>query len=175
MVQFFLVCECCGWNWNWKLAKLWRIPGFQPRKQRIFCHGWFEQCWILHRATRWRLLRYYSWLWPNNSCFRRKGIFQQSSGRWPRCCYLCWMLEYILNKYIPSGQSNLSEGDDPLWSTPAKVIIHKLRLEVSLVEQDNWMCFCSLLEIYIESWNLWFFHLFSMQLFNADATIIIVF
>ena len=117
MIHFFLVCKCCGWNWNWKLAKLWWIPGFQPRKQRIFCHGWFEQCWILHRATRWGLLRYYSRLWPNDSCFRRKGIFQQSSAKWPRCCYLCWMLEYILNKYRPSGPSNLSGRVDSFWST----------------------------------------------------------
>ena len=102
-----LVCKCCGWNWNWKLAKLWWIPGFQPRKQRIFRHGWFEQCWILHRATRWGLLRYYSRLCPNNSCFRRQGFFQQSWGKWPCCCYLCRMLEYILNKYIPSWPSYL--------------------------------------------------------------------
>ena len=94
---------------------------------------------ILHRATRWGLLRYHSRLSPNNSCFRRKGFFQQSWGKWPCCCYLCRMLEYILNKYIPSGPLNLSQVVDPLWSPPAKVIINKLR----------WMCFCSLSKIYI--------------------------
>ena len=56
-----------------------------------------------------------------------------------------------------------------------KVIVHKLRGEVSLVEQDTIECVSVDYVKFIFKFSskyLWFSHLYLMQLFSADATIL---